>query len=130
MTEKPQNITINRRSTSTGPVSTTPEDLSASGRERYPHPRERPLSPHKDGYNFGITFHYQYFRPCGRSDQVYASVSKRLWRGRRLDRQWTQRGGHQILQAFPPSGAINMAPLYYQYWPIFDGWYDSGKKRG
>ena len=112
MTEKPQNITIYRGSTTTGPVSALWRILPPLGRSDSPGPGGGALSPCEDGHTFGISFHSRYFRPSGRINRGYASVAKRLRRGRQPDHRWPQRGGRQILRVFPSSGTISAAPSY------------------
>ena len=112
MTEKPQNITINMGSTTTGPVSATLADLATSRAERYSRPGGKLVLPREDGCTFRITFPSQYFFPPWRINRGYASVAKRLWRERQPDRRWPHQSGLQIPRLFPSSGTISTTPSY------------------
>ena len=112
ITEKPQNTTIKRGSTTTGPVSATLADFATSRAEQYPWTGGRPIWPYEDGCTFVIAFHSQYFPPYGRIDRGYASVVKQMRHEQKSDLQWPQQGGLHILRVFPPPGAISAAPSY------------------
>ena len=121
MTEKPQNITINMGSKTTGPVSATLADLSTSRAKRYSWPWGKLLFPREDGCTFIIAFHYQYFFLPWRINRGYASVAKRLWRERQPDRRWPHQSGHQIPRLFPYSGTISTTPSYNDTGQILTG---------
>ena len=107
MTEKPQNIKINRGSTSTGPVSAIWRILPPPGRIGSPGPGGGgALSPREDGHTFVIAFRSWYFFQSIRIDRVYASVANQLRRGQQPDHRWSQQGGRHIPQVFPSSSAI------------------------